>query len=144
MKKLVCFIIGFIYLGSVVFRCSDPLSKNKEAIVRILLDEPLERARYKVFWDGKNDKEQYVTPGTYWAILYTSEFDDQLSMLVQEGGITEANYEGEVTEYGSFGFLELVSIEPDTFKVKEGTNITFIIDDQAAGKTVRLDIRNKK
>ncbi|MFO7891334.1 MAG: hypothetical protein R6V04_13465 [bacterium] len=121
------------------------MSKDKDEIVRILVDEPLEMARHTIYWDGKNHKEQYVTPGTYYARLYNNvQPDDQESMLVQEGGTPEANFEGEPIEFGSLGIFEIESIEPDTFKVKEGTNITFIIDDRAAGRTVRLVIRNKK
>ncbi len=145
MKKIVILIFCFICFGSIVFRCSDPFSGDKDATVRILIDQPLEMARYTVYWDGKNDKEQYVTPGTYYVRLYNNEQpDDQRSMLVQEGGTAEANYEGEPVITGNYGFFEIESIEPDTFKVKEGTNITFIIGPQAEGKTTRLIIRNKK
>lgn len=132
-------------LGSMIFRCSDPMSDEKDEIVRILVDESLEMARHTIYWNGKNEQQQYVSPGTYYARLYNnSQPDDQLSMLVQEGGTSEANYEGEPVEYGSYGIFGIESIEPDTFQVKEGTNITIIIDDQAAGKTTRLVIRNKK
>jgi len=145
MKKIVILIFCFICCGPIVFRCSDPLSDDKDAVVRILRDEPLERGKYTVYWDGKNDNEQYVTPGTYYARLYNNaQPDDQLSMLVREGGTPEANFHGESVEYGLFGFFSIESIEPDTFNVKEGTNIVFIIDDQAEGKTTRLVIRNKK
>ena len=145
MKKVVCFIMICLFLGSILLTCSDPLSEEGEAVVRILVDEPLDMARHTVYWDGKNDKEEYVTPGTYYARLYNNlQSDDQQSMLVEEGGIPEVNFQGQPIEYGSFGIFEIESIEPDTFKVKEGTNITFIIGDQAAGKTVRLVIRNKK
>ena len=145
MKKILCLILICIFLGSILFTCSDPFSEEKDALVRILVDESLEQAKYTVYWDGKNENEQYVRSGIYYARLYGPNFDDQLSMLVEEGGTAEANFHGEpIIEYGVSGFFELVSIEPDTFKVKEGTTITFIIDDHAAGKTVRLVIRNKK
>jgi hypothetical protein len=145
MKKIICFIIGFICLGSMLYTCSDPLSGGGEAVVRILVDEPLEMARYTIYWDGKNNKEEYVSPGTYYALLYNNiQSDDQQSMQVQEGGVPEANFKGQLIEYGSHGIFEIESIEPDTFKVKEGTNITFIIGDRAAGEIVRLVIRNKK
>ena len=145
MKKIIYIIAVCILLIPVFFTCSDPLSGDGEAIVRILVDEPLVMARYTVYWDGKNDKEQYVSPGTYYARLYNNiQSDDQQSMLVQEGGTPEANFQGEPIEYGSHGIFEIESIEPDTFRVKEGTHITFIIGDRASGNTVRLVIRNKK
>lgn len=145
MKKIIRFIAVCVFLGPLLFTCSDPLSGEGEAVVRILVDEPLVMARHTIYWDGKNDKEQYVSPGTYYARLYNNiQSDDQQSMLVQEGGTPEANFQGQPVEYGSYGIFEIESIEPDTFKVKEGTNITFIIGDRAAGNTVRLVIRNKK
>lgn len=145
MKQIQIFINIFSACLIILLAVScDPVSREEsEAIVRFIIDGPMEMGKYTKFWDGHNNKGDYVDPGIYYVRLYSKDFSDQVSITVEEGGSNAANYDEKI-DYGSFGFTQLSGVEPNPFKVKNGTNISFIIGGEDAGKTIQLSIRNRK
>ncbi|MBN1999531.1 hypothetical protein JW935_18400 [candidate division KSB1 bacterium] len=88
------------------------------------------------FWDGKNDKGNYIEPGKYIYVLEIGRFSDQDFVLAEDGGKNESNNQGHF-EPGFWNDFELGRAFPDPFKIRDGVNIPVFLSE--AG-TVRLTI----
>ena len=136
-----CFISLLLLWGILVPGCSDPLSEQEEEVtVKTIYSGPLEEGRYVFFWDGTDDKNQYVSGGTYYARLYSRDFTFQITMTAQTGG-TGALNDSSLADPGHQPLPRLDQNTPNPFKIRDGTNIPFSIDDNYS---IRLTIRNKE
>jgi len=100
----------------------------------------MEQGSYVVFWNGKNEKNEYVTPGTYYARLYSRNFTHQEEMTALEGGTGVSNDSSYYSKEIQLITL-LKEITPNPFKIQDGTNIPFTLDES---QTIQLTIRDKK
>ena len=130
------FFLIFPMLALWMSGCSDPLSDN-ENIVRTLISGPLQAGQYSVFWDGTDDKDNFVEAGQYVALLYTRNFTliDTLNALPG----TEEKYNRN-DYYNDVPVLmdEMYDNEPDPFYIEDGTNLRFGISSETS---VRLTIQ---
>ncbi len=121
--------------------CSDPLSSDEDAVVKTLLDGPLEGGRYVLFWDGTDDTGHSVQPGTYYARLFSRDFTFQVQMTALAGGGTGVSNDSSMWDPGYQPLPGLEQNTPNPFKIKDGTNLPFTLD---AAYSIRLTVRNRE
>lgn len=125
----------------ILFGCSNPLSEEEEkAVVKTLVSGTLPLGEYVVFWDGTDEKNQSVPPGTYYARLYSRNFTHQIEMTALEGGKGISN-DSSYSNPGIQLITQLKQNHPNPFYIKDGTNIPFTLSEEVS---VQLTIRNKK
>jgi hypothetical protein len=137
------FILSCLLWFLLIIGCRQPLSEQeKEAIVKTLVQQPLPSGEYVLFWDGTDEKDQFVPAGTYYARLYSRDFTYQIEMTALAGGTGVSNdstvYNGVIQP-----LTKLEQNRPNPFYIQDGTNIPFTIDEQTANTTVQLTIRNR-
>ena len=141
MKRLYTISTILVSLFLLTSRCSNPATPNKETLVRKLITAPFNPGEYSIFWNGKDDDKNYVSPGKYYCDLYETTTGDTIHMTVLEGGeIPE--YQSEIPEYigpRSASVVLLFDNSPDPFHVKQGTYIHFNI---AYATSIRLTIHS--
>lgn len=136
-------IFILLFITSIFFRCTDPLSADEEAVVKELFRGIIPMGRYSDFWDGKDEEGNFVTEGTYYARLESRDFTYQIEMTANAGGTGNSNRADIFDE----GFQPLTNLEqntPDPFLIRDGTNIPFTIDELAETITVILTIRDRE
>ena len=125
--------------------CSDPLSeKDKETLVRTLIEGSIDPGRYIIFWNGKNDNKNLVNAGTYICKFWVQEYGSEIEMtaLAVDFHRPARSNDSTYIDYHNIPlhfFLDENSPEP--FYVNEGTNIIFDVPYRAE---VLLTIHRKK
>ncbi len=125
-------LILLILTGLLCLFCKNPFKeeRKKERII-ILVDDYLgETGRYIFYWEGKNDKKQYIEPGEYIVLLEIKNWQDQTIVTAQKGGKEGANNESRF-EPGYWMYHDLEDPYPDPFKIKDGVNIPVLISEPA-------------
>lgn len=107
-----------------VLSCGDPLS-DREDIVRILAEGLMTSGQYSIFWDGRDNKNQFVEAGTYFALLYTQDFSLIDTLTALAGGTKEKTNWNQYDYHNPQLMDEMENNEPDPFYIVEGTNIRF-------------------
>ena len=118
--------------------CKDPLGDDKKKpLVRTLLNESLPQSgKYIVYWNGKDDNGEYITPGKYIIILEVRDLQDTDFVTAVGGGKPGENNEGNVIP-GFYINSRLEPPYPNPFEILSGVNIPFIVH-EAGG--VKLEI----
>ncbi len=115
--------------------CKNPLKEETRKILvheEIFYSAPM--GRYVYYWNGKDLKNKYVTPGKYYILLEVKDFQDQDFINAVEGGKPG---EGESTFYyynEIWHTNELGEIKPNPFPILSGCTITFILNGTATAK----------
>ncbi|MCD6115835.1 hypothetical protein J7K93_02370 [bacterium] len=142
MKRKILLMSAASLLYSIFCLCTDPVSSDKSKVIKTLVQGKLNAGQYSVFWDGKDEKNNFVEPGTYLVWLTARSFTYEIRMTALTGG-AGSNDSTTVPIYGDWGLTELLQNHPDPFRIKCGTNIPFIIGDDAASQTVVLTVRKE-
>lgn len=130
--------IILLIIGASLFSlyCDDPLSEEqKETLVRTLVQGPVQRGNYSIFWDGRNDADKRLSEGTYICNFYTQDYGHQVTMTALAGGSTNAAESNDSTEYSEVPLplhYELDQNSPNPFYINEGTNILFSIPENSS------------
>ena len=116
-------ILSFILM--VALSCENPLKeeKKKEEVLRFI-DDYFESGRYTQFWDGKNNKKEWISPGKYIYVMEARDFSDQYFMTAESGGTGKLK-DSTSFEPGAWYTFELWQNSPEPFKIRDGTNIRF-------------------
>ena len=133
-------IMMLYLLGS---HCSDPLSEDEDAVIRTLVQGILPSGEYVWFWDGTDDSGAFVPAGTYYARLYSRDFTYQIEMTALEGGSGESN-DMHLYNEGVQPLTKLEQNRPNPFRIRDGTNIPFFIDEITASVPVQLTVRSRE
>jgi hypothetical protein len=137
-------ILKWVLLGCMVVllfgNCDWFSSDEQDAVVKTLLKGYWPMGEFIIFWNGKNDKNEIVSPGKYYVRLYSETFSDQKEMTAQEGGGSASNDSTFINE-GFQSITELLQNYPNPFKVKDGTNIHFTL---SQAMSIELTIRDRK
>ena len=126
--KLVCVIFITMFFGLVSIECSNPfkIEKKKELVLEFIDDYLADTGRYVFFWNGKDDKNEFVTPGKYIVLLEIKSWQDQEYVTAEEGGKERTNDQSRF-EPGYWIDDDLQTPFPDTFFVKSGVNIPILL-----------------
>ncbi len=118
--------------------CSNPFKEEtKKPLIREEYFYSAPQGRYVYYWDGKDRKGNYITPGKYIVLLEVYTFQDQDFVIAEEGG-KEGQEDPGIYYYAEFWNKdELGEIKPNPFKIKSGCTITFTLK---GGQTARLAI----
>ncbi|MBN2356260.1 hypothetical protein JXO59_09110 [candidate division KSB1 bacterium] len=118
--------------------CDNPFKdEEKKQLIREEYFYSAPQGRYVYYWDGKDEKGIYITPGKYIVLLEVYTFQDQDFVTAEEGGKTGQEDPG-IYYYPEFWNKdELGEIKPNPFKIKSGCTITFILQ---GGTTAKLAI----
>jgi len=143
MKKAILILSAAAFLYGIFCLCEDPVSSNQPEVIKTLVQGRLNTGQYSVFWDGKDENNNFVEPGTYLVWLTARSFTYEIKMTALSGG-AGSNDSTTVPIYGDWGLTELLQNHPEPFRIKSGTNIPFIIGADAASQTVVLTVRKEK
>ncbi|MBN1480337.1 hypothetical protein JXA70_08710 [candidate division KSB1 bacterium] len=133
---LACFVVVSILIS---IQCSNPFkSEEKKELVNYFFNDILElTGRYVLYWDGKDNNNNYITPGRYIIVLIIKDWQDQLYVTAEPGGKVGANDKSHF-EPGYWQFNELEPTDPDSsFQIQAGVNIRFLLAEPAH---VRINI----
>jgi len=144
MKKFLLYkvtLITIILLGFHFLFCENPFKEErKKERINILVDDYLlETGRYIFYWEGKNDKKEYIEPGEYIILLEIKNWQDQTIITAQKGGKESANDESRF-EPGYWLYHDLEDPFPDPFRIKAGVNIPVLISEPAR---IKLSVYKK-
>ena len=126
--KLVGVILIVLVVGIAAIKCSNPFKteKKKELVLLFIDDYLVDIGRYIFFWNGKDDKNEFVAPGKYIVLLEIKSWQDQEYVTAEEGGKERANDQSRF-EPGYWLYDDLQTPFPDTFFVKSGVNIPILL-----------------
>jgi len=133
--------MGLVY--AVICGCDDPASATNTVVVQTLVHGQLPAGQYSVFWDGRDEKNAFMGEGTYLVWLYARDFTYEIQVTALSGGVTGVNDSTTAPIFGNWGLTELLPNHPEPFRIKSGTNIPFIIGEDAADKTVEITVRKE-
>jgi len=134
MKKWpwTIFLLSFIVVS---LSCGNPLNPNDQEpkmrlLVRMLvndryIDEP---GRYVFFWDGKNDRGEFLSKGVYHFEMKFNELNFHVSCTALEDGEERSNYDAQF-ELGTVFATELEVPYPNPFHIKSGVNVPVILSE---------------
>jgi len=112
--------------------CSNPFkSETKKEAIKVLVNEYFddeELGKWIFYWDGKNSKGKYITPGKYIFAMEARNFQDQDFVTAEEGGIDGENNKADF-EPGFWLDFELGQAFPNPFPIKSGVNIPVLISE---------------
>jgi len=126
--KRIGVILVLLFVGLISVKCSNPFKteKRKELVLEFINDYLPDIGRYVFFWDGRDDKNSFVTPGKYIVLLEIKGWQDQEYVTAEEGGRERANDQSRF-EPGFWIDDDLQTPFPDTFFVKSGVNIPILL-----------------
>lgn len=129
MKIKITSII-VILLAVLIFtgNCSNPFKEEnkKELVLEFINDRFDFPGRFILFWDGKDEKGNFVTPGRYIVLLEIKSWQDQEYVTVEEGGKDRANDQSR-GEPGYWIDHDLQEPFPNPFRVQSGVNIPILL-----------------
>jgi hypothetical protein len=130
-QKIGTWIFGLLAI-LILSTCSNPLGeKDKDTLIRTLIDNQLGRGIYLKYWDGKDKDKKTVTPGTYRCVLESEDYYQEIEMTAIEGSKGKP---ADSTGTGIGWYVDDSRIPlhylldpnfPDPFYAKDGTNIPF-------------------
>ena len=142
-KKAI--LSGILLILITIFTlCENPSSVKQTIVIKTLVRGKLQTGKYSVFWDGKDESNKFVEPGTYLVWLYARTFTYEIRITALQGGVTGINDSTTAPVYGNWGLTELLQNHPEPFRIQSGTNIPFIIGEDVAGQTVEITVRKEK
>lgn len=136
----------FCALGALILSaCSNPIKEDKDTLIRTLVDDPLRAGIYMKYWDGKDNNQKTVAPGTYICRFWAEDYGNEIEMNAKEG---TSGKSADATGTGGLFFddsrippnYDLEQNFPDPFYAKDGTNIRFEVP---KATYIRLTIHTK-
>lgn len=138
MRRMILFLM--ISAALLALNCSDPASSDRKYIVKTLIEEEYwPEGQYSIFWDGTDDENNLLAPGTYYVRLWSRNFTHQIEMTAESGRFSEYNDDGTYSMITETLITLLYQNKPDPFIISEGTCIPF---DLAEPARIQLTIRN--
>jgi hypothetical protein len=133
MKRPAIMRAGLIILViPLLLSCKNPFKSEepkKQRIIILMNNEYLaEPGRYVAYWNGKDEKGNYIKTGNYIILIEAKDFSDQTTITALEGGKPDDNNNQHI-EPGYWTRYELEKPYPNPFHILSGVNIPFLVPD---------------
>ncbi len=122
-------------------KCSDPVSGDETEHVKTVIQGYHPAGLYVYFWDGTDQKGNFVSEGNYIARLYAKDFTFEVEMEALAGSSGTSNDSTAFPDFTYQPLNELKQNRPNPFQIKDGTNLLFTLSESYA---IELTIRKPK